>query len=144
VAARSFDSRNYPNKGCIKLINAWHAGVPSILTPELGFLAARKTELDFMIVRSLEETIAAVSYLKSHPDIYQKMIENGYQRAKEYSSEIILNQWLNFLQNIAFPTYERWLTLSRAYKRRLFIRRYITFKSYRAIHKISCLVSPQR
>jgi glycosyltransferase involved in cell wall biosynthesis len=144
VAARSFDDRNYPNKGCIKLINAWHAGVPSILNPELGFLAVRQTELDFMIVSSLEETIEAVSYLKSHPDIYQKMVANGYQRAQEYSQKVILDQWLKFLQNIAFPTYERWSNLSRVYKRRLFIQRYVTFKYYRAIHKISRLVSPQR
>ncbi|MGB3511923.1 MAG: hypothetical protein WBA93_22330 [Microcoleaceae cyanobacterium] len=78
VAARSFDYNNhYPNKGSIKLINAWHSGVPAILTPELGFMAERKTDLDFIIIRSSQEALGAICRLKKNPELYQKMVDNG-------------------------------------------------------------------
>lgn len=139
VAARSFDSRNYPNKGSIKLINAWHAGVPALLTPELGFLAERKTELDFIIIHSLEEAIEAVRRLKSSPELYQKMVENGYERAKEHTIETTLNQWMSFFKDVAFPTYDQWSALSQFEKRWLFSQRYLAFKYDRFKHKINNL-----
>jgi hypothetical protein len=69
-----FDSNTYANKGAIKLINTWHAGVSAILTPESGFLAERKTDLDFLIIHSQEEAIQAIDRLKNEPKLYGSMI----------------------------------------------------------------------
>jgi hypothetical protein len=139
VAARSFDDRVYPNKGSIKLINAWRAGVPAILTPELGFMNERKSELDFWVVRSYQEVLRAVSYLQNNPSHYQKMIENGLERAKEHTMDITLNQWLDFFHHVAFPTYEKWEKMSQLEKRWLFNQRFFYFKISRAKNKLSCL-----
>jgi hypothetical protein len=128
IAARSFDSNIYFNKGAIKLLNAWHSGVPAILTPESGFLAERKTDLDFLIVRSLEEAIQAVKTLKNSPDLYQKMVENGYERAKESSIQQTLNKWISFFSDVAFPAYAEWSKMSKAQKRVLFLQRYFNFR----------------
>lgn len=139
IAARSFDRQVYPNKGAIKLINAWRAGVPAILTPEWGFMAERKSELDFMVVRSYEEALNAVSYLQNHPSYYQNMIDNGLERAKEHTMDITLNQWLDFFHQVAFPTYEKWDKMSRLQKRLLFNQRLLYFKISRAQDKLSQL-----
>ncbi|PSF38527.1 hypothetical protein C7H19_05960 [Aphanothece hegewaldii CCALA 016] len=128
VAARSFESNIYLNKGAIKLINAWHAGVPAILTPESGFMAERKTDLDFIIVRSVDEAIQAVKKLKNYPELYHKMVENGYERAKETSIQQTLNKWVSFFNDVAFPAYAEWSKMSKNQKRFLFYQRYFNFK----------------
>lgn len=137
IAARSFDSNKYPNKGSIKLINAWHAGVPAILTPELGFLAERKTELDFIIVRSLSETIDAIHKLQNSPELYEKMVKNGLERAQEFTIEKITNQWITFLTEVALPSYENWYNLKTIQKQFLFYRKFSLFKYERAKHKVN-------
>jgi glycosyltransferase involved in cell wall biosynthesis len=140
VAARSFNSKVYPNKGAIKLINAWYAGVPAILTPESGFLAERRTELDFLLVHSLEEAIQAVDRLKRSPELYHQMVYNGYERSQEYTIQQTSNKWISFIKNIVFPTYEKWSKLSRYDKKMLFLRRYFAFKydrSKRRLEKIN-------
>lgn len=57
VAIRSFDGNNYTNKPASKLVNSWCAGFPAILKPESAFVDIRKSELDFLIVNSLDEAI---------------------------------------------------------------------------------------
>ena len=129
VAVRSFKPNFYLNKGFIKLINAcWHAGVPAILTPESGFLGERKSDLDFLLVTSLEETIEAVRKLKSNTQLYDQILANGYQRAQEYTIQTTLTKWLSFFEDVAFPAYQEWSSLSQLAKRVLFLRRYSDFK----------------
>lgn len=137
VAARSFESDIYLNKGAIKLLNAWHGGVPAILTPESGFMAERKTDLDFMIVRSLEEAVQSVEKLKNSPELYQKMVENGYERAKEYTIQKTIEKWVLFFNDVAFPAYAEWSKLSKTQKRVLFLKRYFNFKYNRVKDKFA-------
>lgn len=132
VAIRRFAPQAYLNKGPIKLINAWHAGIPIIVNSESGFLAHRQNDLDFIMVHSLEEAIQAVQKLKANPDLYQKMVENGLERAKNYTIQATLEQWLKFFQDVAFPAYEKWTQLSQTQKRYLFFRRYLDFRYHRA------------
>jgi hypothetical protein len=128
VAARSFDSKTYANKGAIKLINAWHAGVPAILTPESGFLAERKTDLDFLIIRSQEEAIQAIDRLKNSPKLYDRMVCNGYERAKEYSIQQTLSRWIGIVENNIFPAYEQWSNMNLYEKKMLFYKRMMAFR----------------
>ncbi|MBR8830188.1 MAG: hypothetical protein N5P05_002848 [Chroococcopsis gigantea SAG 12.99] len=141
VAARSFDARSYPLKGPIKLLNAWQAGVPAILTPESGFMAERKTDLDFIIVRSLQEAIAAIRYLQDNPDLYQKMSINALERAQDYTVERVLKQWLDFFNDVAFPAYLEWTSMSHASRKQIFRKRFLYFKTLRVGDKISRLIS---
>ncbi|HAX79712.1 MAG TPA: hypothetical protein DCY88_28725 [Cyanobacteria bacterium UBA11372] len=131
VAARSFDKITYTNKPASKLINCWRAGVPAILTPETAFLAERKTELDFLIVESLEEAIAAVKKLKSDPELYGAMVENCLKRAEEFTTEKTVEQWVTFFNQVAFPAYEEWRKTSEPQKEILFFLRSIRLKLHR-------------
>lgn len=136
IAVRSFDENNYINKPASKLINCWQAGVPAIVGAESAFLALKQSYLDFLVVSSLEETINAVKQLKSNPELYRSMIENGLKRAKEFNKETITQNWLTFFNDYAFPEYENWLSLSDFQRRCLFVQRYINLKTERLKKKL--------
>jgi hypothetical protein len=139
IAARDFQGKSYNNKGPIKLINAWLAGVPAILTPESGFLAQRKSDLDFLIIRSLEDAISSIDLLKNSPEIYAAMVKNGLERSQEFSINKILGQWQSFFQNFAFPHYQKWCQMSRLEKSWLYRKRFVYFKIDRVQDKMQRL-----
>lgn len=131
VAVRSFDGKTYPHKPASKLVNAWQAGVPAILTPESAFVELRKSELDFLIVNSLEEAINSVKKLKNNPELYKLIVNNGLQRSQEFSDEKITKYWLNFFHNHVFPEYAKWVETSEASKIVRFMKRYSRLKTDR-------------
>jgi hypothetical protein len=137
VAARSFGKQTYKNKPASKLINCWLAGVPALLTPESAFLAERKTELDFVIIDSLESAINAVKKLKTDPDLYAARIKNGLERSQEFTTEKILENWVTFFNKFAFPAYEEWCKTSEDQKQALFFRRKLKLKLHRMTAGIS-------
>nr|WP_293095419.1 hypothetical protein [Okeania sp. SIO2F4] len=142
IAVRSFENKDpYINKPASKLVNCWRAGVPAILAPESSFIACRKSELDFMIIKSFEDTINAVKTLKSNPELYLKMITNGLERAKEFTPEIVKEQWVNFFDNVAFPAYDQWQSFSPIYKRANYLQRYLSLKLKRINNQIQKFVS---
>ena len=139
VAVRTFDKNPYNNKPASKLINCWRAGVPAIIAPESSFMACRKSELDFLIIKSLDEAITAVKKLKNNPEIVLKMITNGLERSQEFTPESVKKQWINFFNNFAFPAYEKWQDLSKFKKRQDYLRRYFKLKLTRLISRINYL-----
>jgi hypothetical protein len=141
VAVRSFDGRTYPNKPASKLVNAWKAGVPAILTPESGFVDLRKSELDFLIVNSIEEAISAVAKLKNSPELYTSMVNNGLKRAEEFSDEKITKCWLDFFNDHVFPEYANWIKASEASKILLFIKRYSRLKIDRMKNRLFRMIN---
>ena len=83
VAVRRFNhSGTYANKPASKLVNSWIAGVPAILGNESAYWAERLSDLDYIEVNSLSDTIDALKYLKTNADVYHRMIYNGKQRAQ--------------------------------------------------------------
>ena len=130
LAVRNFQGRRprTSNKPPTKLYNAWHASVPVILGPEPAFQELRKTELDYIEVNSLEETIAALKYLRDHQEFRQAMVDNGRIRAEQTKYENITANWRNFLSNIAIPTYKHWCNQSNLSKKIFFTSRYLSFK----------------
>ena len=136
VAVRSFNRLTYNNKPASKLINCWRAGVPAIVTPESAFLAVKKSELDFLTVDSLEKTIQAVERLKTEPEFYLSMVNNGNQRAQEFSEETITQLWINFFNQYVFPQYQQWQKSSELNRRTLFLKRYTRLKLDRVTQKL--------
>lgn len=136
VAVRSFDKSTYTHKPASKLINCWHASVPAILAPESAFLSIRKSELDFLIVDSIEETINAVRELKNNPELYLSIIKNGLKRAQEFSNEKITEYWINFFQHHVFPEYVKWIEASEASRVLLFVKRYCRLKIDRTKNRL--------
>lgn len=84
-------------KPASKLINAWHAGVPSLLGAEYAFRELRTSSLDYIEVTSVDEAIGAVERLRTHPRLYTQMIEHGKRRAEAFTPERIAERWAEVL-----------------------------------------------
>lgn len=140
VAARKFDGHPYLGKGANKLFNAWHAGIPAVLSPEVGFLAERRSELDFLLARNVDEAFEAVKRLKESPDLYRAMVANGAERSRDHSIEKTADRWVRFFNDVAFPEYPRWSAYSLAWKRSLHLRRYTAFRMIRLRMRIKALL----
>lgn len=109
VAVRQFNpSTDYSWKPATKLYNAWRAGVPALLGAESAYQAERKSELDYIEVRSVDELLTALKRLKKNPDLRQSIVENHRQRAQEVTPENIVKRWQSLIQDVCIPTYEQW------------------------------------
>ena len=88
---------NTTHKPASKLVNAWHAGAPALLSPDYPFEELRQSPLDYLAVRNLEEAEAAVLRLKRETGLYRSMIEQGHRRAHEYTVARITARWAELL-----------------------------------------------
>jgi hypothetical protein len=112
IAVRNATFADLRVKPAIKLINAWLAGCPAILGPEPAYQMLRRSELDFIEVRSPQEAIAALKRLKEDPALYAAMVENGLKRAKEFTTEQQILKWHQLLSGAIAQGYEQWLQQS--------------------------------
>ena len=118
VALRPEASRDARSKPAAKLQNAWAAGVPAILSPEAAYRELRRSRLDYLEARSASEALDAIEALRSDPGLYQEMVTNGYERAKDFAPDRLAARWREVLWR-EIP--ERASTL--AYKLRVLARR---------------------
>lgn len=124
LAVRSFSRvKNYHWKPAAKLYNAWHAGVPAILGCDSAYRIERKSDIDYIEVDSLEETIAALKRLRDDLELRRAMIENGRVRAEETKAETLVTKWRNFITDVAVPAYEGWCNASTLTKQLFSTRR---------------------
>ena len=123
-AVRRFECfDNFAWKPATKLFNAWHAGVPAILGWESAYQAERKSDLDYLEVKTVEEALAALKRLRDDVPFRTSIVENGRQRAHETQPEILAQQWIEFLTEVAVPAYDRWCSNSVLHQKRFFLRR---------------------
>jgi hypothetical protein len=94
LAVRPGETRTKPAS---KLVNAWQAGIPALLSPDYPFEELRQNPLDYLAVRDLAEAEAAVLRLKREPGLYRAMIEHGRRRGAEFSVEKIVRLWAALL-----------------------------------------------
>jgi hypothetical protein len=97
LAVRPGDRHHTTNKPATKLVNAWLAGVPALLGPEVAYRELRRSELDYFEVSSLAEAQAAVDRLLADPALYKAMVENGRARAAGFTAEAIVPRWEKLL-----------------------------------------------
>jgi hypothetical protein len=97
LAVRPPRRDGYVRKPATKLYNAWLAGVPAILGVEYAYRELRRSELDYLEVSSTAEARRAVERLIGEPRLYQAMVENGRERAAEFTTEAIRAQWVDLL-----------------------------------------------
>jgi len=110
LAVRSFSQNDYYDKPALKLFNAWHAGVPAILGAESAYQAERRSELDYIEVMSVDETLSALELLADNKHLREKIVNNGWMRAKETQPEVITSRWVEFFTEIAIPAYYRFIS----------------------------------
>ena len=124
LAVRGFGSDNgYGGKPASKLYNAWHAEIPAILGYETAFRAERKSELDYLEATSYEEVIEALKSLKENASLRQSMVDNGRIRARETSSDKMVERWKSFINDVAIPSYFKWSSLPRWRQKLFFVKR---------------------
>lgn len=116
LAVRNCTEYNLSIKPPSKLINAWFAEVPALLGPEPAYQHLRRSELDYIEVRSPEDVIDALKQFKHDPDLYLAMIENGRERAQEFTHDQIALLWRNLLAGEIARGYEQWSNQSTGYK----------------------------
>lgn len=87
----------HPRKPATKLYNAWHAGVPALLGPEIAYRELRRSPLDYLEVTDRSDAQAAIQRLLADPGLYQAMIDHGQQRAGEFGVPNIVALWSDLL-----------------------------------------------
>lgn len=138
VAVRTFKStfRYILNKTPQKLFNAWAAGVPAILGKERSYQEERRGPLDYIEVKTLEETIEAIKTLQNNEKLRCSMIKNGNSRVQEYSCEAISSKWIVFLLDVAVPAYRQWCRMSCSERNLWYSLRFLMWKQNMFFKKI--------
>lgn len=116
LAVRNITEYDLTLKPALKLINAWFAGCPAILGPEPAYQAIRRSELDYIEARNPEEVIVALKRLKENPSLHNAMIENGFERSKEFTTDRVAQIWRDILAGPIAEGYEKWLQQSPLHK----------------------------
>lgn len=96
------------NKPPSKLINSWSAGVPAIVGRESAYKSVYRSSLDFLVVDSLPELLATLERLRNNPEMYTDMVQNGLERSREFSVDMIADRWISLFNAEVFPLYEEW------------------------------------
>ena len=117
LAARAITTYCASFKPASKLINAWMAGVPALLGPEPAFEELRKSDLDFIVVRSADDAVRELRRLQENPDLYHAMVENGLHRSKHYSEDVILDAWIQILNGPIASFARNWYRRPRVYRK---------------------------
>jgi len=99
LAVREDTLANIRRKPASKLVNAWIAEVPAIIGVEPGPRELRRSELDYIEVANPQEALMALDRLKTDPDLYTAMVENGKQRSVEFSKNSLVCRWIEFLDS---------------------------------------------
>lgn len=108
LAVRDLTEQDALVKPASKLINAWIAGVPTLLGPEPAFRQLKRSPLDYIEVRTPQEALEAIRKLQQEPSLYQQIIANGVKRAEAYTADRIAHQWREILAGPVAQRYARW------------------------------------
>jgi hypothetical protein len=100
VAMRPHDRERYPRKPATKLYNAWLAGVPALLGPEVAYRELKRSELDYIEIATADEASATIARLKEKPELYAAMVRNGAERALEFNVAQTTRAWSTLLTEI--------------------------------------------
>jgi hypothetical protein len=95
-------------KPASKLVNAWLAGCPAILSREAGYTQLRRSPLDYLEAGSPAGVLEALDRLRADPQLYHAMVENGRRRAAHHTHEAVADIWENVLFGRIQEQYERW------------------------------------
>ena len=85
------------SKPAAKLQNAWAAGVPAILSPEIAYRELRRSRLDYLEARSRAEALEAIDALRADPSLYADMVSNGVERARDFQPDRLIERWVEVL-----------------------------------------------
>jgi hypothetical protein len=134
VAVREFSEEPFFHKPASKLVNGWLGEVPVIGGADSAFAALRRSPLDYLLVRSKDELLAALKTLKASPDLRKQMAQNGRERARAFSEDAILHHWENLLFEKVPLYYAQWVK-KNFWGKQLFYCDVFFSRSYRSLKK---------
>ncbi len=108
LAVRNCTEYDFNIKPPSKLINSWFAGCPALLGKESAYQALRKSELDYIEVHSAQDVLDALDKLRADPGLYAAMVQNGYERAPDFTADTMAKQWRDFLAGPVYEGFQRW------------------------------------
>lgn len=119
VAARPRRLGRGDTKPATKLSNAWLAGVPALLGPDVAFRELRQSPLDYLEIATPRQARQAVGRLLGDPALYLAMVDNGRRRAAGVTPEAVRRCWIDLLDRqlpaalpgLAAPGMGRWRRL---------------------------------
>jgi hypothetical protein len=100
VALRPPATWTATTKPAAKLTNAWAAGVPAVLSPEVQYAELRRSPLDYLEARDGLEALGAIERLRRDPELYAAMVRNGLARAREFESARVAARWAETLWRV--------------------------------------------
>ncbi len=104
------------HKPAQKLINAWRAGVPSLLGCEVGYRELKHSNLDYLEVDSDLDVLAALKRLREDVEFRNAMIENGLRKAKSYTIGEVQRMWAELFRNTIISAYGEWMNRPLLYR----------------------------
>lgn len=108
-ARAEYEAYFAPNrKPASKLYNAWLAGVPAVLSPDVAFRDLRRSSLDYLEAESVSEIVDRLRELQADAALRQAVAENGRQRAREFSAEHTVLAWTGIIEQQILPRYAAW------------------------------------
>ena len=135
VGVRSFQHSGYIRKPASKLINAWIAGVPTILGREIAFREQRRSAVDYLEAARFADLCEAVDKLAASPDLRRSMAENGRARAAEFTVPRITERWRHVLFDLAQTAAQRWFESRPAGRNAFFLRRSLEKRARGVVHR---------
>lgn len=134
LSARSMAAHYLARKPASKLVNAWWAECPALLTTEPAFEDMRETDLDFITIDGADDVIDAIQRLRDEPARYGAMVENGRRRRGRYSVDAVSAEWEQILAGPVTAGYERWRSGAMPMRR---VRQIGRFAVRAAQHKLT-------
>jgi hypothetical protein len=95
-------------KPASKLVNAWLAGCPAILNPEIGYTELRRGPLDYVVATNARHVLDALRTLKSRPELYERMVERGTARVQEFTTERVADLWEEAINGPILERFQAW------------------------------------
>ena len=142
-AVRNLTEYDAANKPASKLVNAWFGEVPAILGPEPAYLALRRSELDFFVVRSEADVIEALRTLIGTPGVYSAMIANARQRREEFTDDVIARKWASVLNGPVARDFDVWRNANWVNKAIFVIRGLLAEPEAKKTHRERFLNGPR-
>lgn len=97
IAIRDFRGRRQLHKPATKLYNAWLAGVPFVGGADSAYAADGNTGADYLMARSPDETLNALTALANDPQQRQRLVREGARTAQAFTPESITKRWQTLL-----------------------------------------------
>ncbi|OLP18533.1 hypothetical protein BST81_09545 [Leptolyngbya sp. 'hensonii'] len=135
LAIRGFNHNPYTDKPATKLYNAWCAGVIAVLGPESAYQAERQSPLDYLEVRTPEETLEVLQRLRDDSQLRRAIVAHGWERAKMVQPEQVVQRWEEMITEKLVPAYDRWCSLTALERGLFFLQRYLSLKQHRLLNR---------